>query len=113
MPGQYIDPVAARSKARETFIARRAVEEQKFNAWYAMLLKCPKEEVLDKIPFDYTNMSLQTLIPEWYNEIPDPAVCQAQVAQANETLDKINMIIDAINREGVELLKEYNELYSR
>jgi hypothetical protein len=113
MPGQYLDPVAIRNQARERFISTRAVEEQKFNKWYAALLKCPEDKVLSRIPFDYKDMSMQTLVPEWYAEIPDKAVCEQQVAAANEKINIVNGIIDSINREGLELLNEYNELYSR
>lgn len=113
MSGQYVDPVAIRNRARETFVAKRTMQEQKFNMWYAALLKCPKEKVLDKIPFDYHSMSLQTLIPEWYAEVPNVEVCTQQLQAANEKIDAVNKIIDSINREGLELLNEYNELYSR
>lgn len=112
MSGQYLDPVQLRNKARETFISKRSVQEQNFNKWYASLLKCPKEKVLDKIPFDYEGMTLQSLVPEWYTEVPDPEVCKLQLEEANKKLDIINSIIDGINREGVALLEEYNKLYS-
>ncbi len=108
----YVNPVELRNKARELFISKRSIQEQNFNKWYASLLKCPKEQVLDKIPFDYTNMSLQSLVPEWYAEVPRAEVCTEQVARANEKIDTINQIIDSINREGVALLEEYNKLYS-
>lgn len=106
------DPVAIRDKARETFISCRAAEEQKFNQWYTSLLKCSKERVLDKIPFDYTNWSLRSLIPEWYKEVPDPVICNEQVSGLNAKIDTINDIIADINREGIKLLEEYNTLYS-
>ena len=47
------DAVAIRDNAKEIFIAARAVEEQRFTNWYNSLLKCSKEKVLDRIPFDY------------------------------------------------------------
>lgn len=102
------DVVAARNQARELFISRRAVEEQKFDAWYKSLIQCSKEDVLDKIPFDYTGMSIRTLIPEWYADVPDPAVCSQQVEEANKKIQEINKIIAGINREGIRLLVEYN-----
>lgn len=113
MSGEYVDPVALRNKARETFIAKRTVQEQKFNAWYEALLKCPQDKVLDKIPFDYHNMTLQSLVPEWYVDAPDAATCDEQLKAANEKIDIVNKIIDDLNREGVKRLEEYNELYSR
>lgn len=106
------DAVAIRDKAREIFISCRAAEEQKFAGWYASLLKCSKERVLDKIPFDYTNMSIRSLIPEWYKDVPDPDVCAQQVKEANDKISKINEIIADLNREGQKLLEEYNALYS-
>lgn len=108
----YADPVAERNKAREAFVARRTVEEQKFQAWYQALLKCPKEKVLDKIPFDYADMSIQKEIPEWYAEVPRADVCEKQVAALNEKIDTVNKILYDINQEGLKLLQEYNALYA-
>lgn len=108
-----INPTQLRQKARETFIAMRTKEEQKFNNWYLSLLKCPKEVVLDKIPFDYQDMSLQSLVPEWYVEVPNAEVCEQQVKSLNEKLEIINCIIEEVNKEGLKLLEEYNQLYAR
>lgn len=109
---QVHDVVAIRDKAREIFITRRAAEEQKFERWHKALLKCSKERVLDKIPFDYESMSLRSLCPEWYVEAPNKDVCEQQVREANEKIDQINSIVAEINREGIALLEEYNRLYS-
>lgn len=106
------DPVAIRDKAKEIFISRRAAEEQKFERWYKSLMQCSKEKVLDKIPFDYENMSMRTLVPEWYSDAPDPVKCAEQVEAANAKISQINEIIAEINLEGLKLLEEYNALYS-
>ena len=108
----YKDPVAERNNAKEIWIQRRTVEEQKFNNWYKKLLECPKEKVLDKIPFDYSSMSLQSMIPEWYEEVPDPAVAHNQIVALNEKISVINGIIRELNDEGLALLREYNAMYS-
>lgn len=106
------DPVAMRDKARETWIGRRTIEEQKVEKWHKALMQCSKERVLDKIPFDYTDMSTRTMVPEWYVEVPNPEVCAQQVAALNEKIDQINAIIRDINAEGLEALAEYNSLYA-
>jgi hypothetical protein len=109
----YVDVTALRNKARESFISKRTIQEQQFDKWYKGLLACPKEKVLDKIPFDYTTLSLRTLVPEWYVEVPNQEICDQQIAEANAKIDIINKIISDINGDGVRLLEEYNALYSR
>lgn len=104
------DPAVLRQRAREKFLTRRTLQENKINEWHKSLLRCPKEKVLDKIPFDYTKLTLQDLVPEWYRENPDPAICAQQVADANEKLRVVNDIIKEINAEGVRLLEEYNAM---
>lgn len=108
----YVDVEKARATAKEIVISERAKEEAKFEAWHKGLLKCPVDKVLSKIPFDYENMSLRTLIPEWYEEAPREEVCRQQQEAANEKLAVINNIINEINKEGVELLLEFNRLYA-
>lgn len=106
----YKDPIALRNKARETMIAKRAIEEQKFNTWYQYLCNAPEDLVLSKLPFDYKNMTIQTEIPEWYVEVPDPKVCSEQVAKLNEKIKIVNDIYNELNEEGCRLLEEYNNL---
>ena len=109
--GEHIDPVALRNRAREIFITKRSMQEQNFNTWYAALLNCSKEKVLDKIPFDYSDLSLQKLIPEWYVEAPRKEVCDEQLAKANAMIKQVNAIIEELNKEGLKLLEEYNTLH--
>ncbi len=107
------DAVAIRDNAKEIFIAARAVEEQRFTNWYNSLLKCSKEKVLDRIPFDYEGWTMRTLVPEWYVDKPDPKVCDEQVAEANRKISQINDIIADINAEGLKMLQEFNEAYGK
>ena len=111
--GERIDPVTLRNRARDIFIAKRSIQEQNFNMWYQALLGCSKERVLDKIPFDYSDLSLQKLIPEWYAESPRKEVCDEQLAKANEMIGQVNKIIEDLNAEGLKLLEEYNTLYGQ
>ena len=107
-----IDPVQLRNRAKEIFISRRTIEEQKIQRWLEDLLRCDKEKVLDKIPFDYTELSLQNLIPELYVEFPNPEVVKQQREEANKKLEIINDIYRQNNAEGLRLLEEYNTLYA-
>lgn len=110
--GSYVDVEKARAKAKEIMVSFRAKEEAKFDAWHKNLLKCPEDTVLSKIPFDYKDMSLRTLIPEWYEESPRADVCAQQEKEANEKLAIINGIINELNKKGAELLVEFNRLYA-
>lgn len=106
------DVVAARDKAKEIFVSLRTREEQKVEQWRGRLLQCSKELVLDKLPFDCQTVSLRTMCPELYADIPNPDLCHQQVAAANEMLQRVNEIIADINRGSIELLEEYNRLYN-
>lgn len=110
MEQEMINPAELVRQAREEFVAKRAVNEKKFNDWYAALLKCPKETVLDKIPFDYHNLTLQSLVPEWYSENPDPEVAKAQWEEANKKINSVNEIINLLNKEGLEELQKYRNI---
>ena len=41
MEQEMINPAELVRQAREEFVAKRAVNEKKFNDWYTALLKCP------------------------------------------------------------------------
>lgn len=99
------------TKARETFIAMRTREEQKVERWHRHLMESPQEKILSRIPFDYTNLSTRTEIPEWYKDVPDLNVCKEQVAALNEKLQTIHNILSEINGEAEAALEEYNKLY--
>lgn len=105
------DPSTARDEAREIFITLRTKEEQKIKRWHASLMKCSQEKVLDRIPFDYEDMSLKTLVPEWWADVPDEAVCKEQVAEANKKIVQINDIVREVYKDALTKLEEYNRLY--
>lgn len=107
------DPVLLRNQVRDIFISMRSIEEQKVSKWVRELLSCPKERVLDRIPFSVEGMTLQTLVPEWYVDKPDKEICNQQLQAAREKIDQINQIIYEINKEGIEENKEYKALYER
>lgn len=107
------DPVQLRAQAREHFIKARTQVESSFNNFIATIRTAPDNLIGDKIPFDYKNVTLQELVPEWYKDIPDKDIASQQVAQANEKIAIINDVFKAINAEGVKLLQEYNALYQK
>lgn len=110
---KHEDPITLRNEARDIYISRRSIEEQKINKWVRDLLSCPKERVLDKIPFSVEGMSLQTLVPEWYVEKPDKDICHKQLEEAMEKINQINQIIYEANQEGIKELQEYKLLYEK
>lgn len=105
-----VDPTAAKKKAHEIFISRRANGEQVFNTWKAGWMKCP-DRVREQAEYDFTNSTFSSECPEFYAEFPNPEVAKAQLDKLNERIMSINMLIDSINKEGLERLKEYNALY--
>ena len=106
---EFIDVEKAISRARERFIADRTAMEHTFNDWYRALLGCGKQEVLDRLPYDYTNMSLQTECPELYADIPVQTVCDAQVLALKEKMLFANELVNELNKENLQKLNEYNQ----
>lgn len=103
----FINPVEMQRKAREILVAKRTVYEREVKQWHDNLMQCSKEKILDKIPFDYTDMSLKTLIPELYEEIPKREIVDKQFAEANMKFHIINCIVNECNQEGLKLIQEY------
>lgn len=108
--GEHEDPAVLRSRAREKFIARRTVEEQKLEKWRNALMSAPSNKVADKVPFQLIDLTLQNLIPEWYVELPNPEIAKQQVIAANEKIALVNQVIIDLNKEGIALLEEYNAM---
>ena len=95
---------------REIFVQERTKQETKFNNWKAALLKCSKEQILDKIPFEIENATFQTFIPEWYVDKPNKEIAHQQVVEFNKKIELVNSIVEEFNMKGMELLNEYKGL---
>lgn len=106
----HTNPIELQRLAREKLIAYRSKEETRFNNWKKALLTCGKEEVLDKLPFDVNEISLEGWIPELYKDRPDPDKYKKQLQQANTLIEQVNSIMDELNRKGAVLLEEYNSI---
>ena len=105
------NPIALMNKAKETFIKARTLEEQKFNSALSVIKRLPKEVLSDKLSFNIDEITIQSLVPEWYVEKPNSVICEQQVAAANEKLEEINKINSDLNQESLKALEEYNKLY--
>lgn len=108
---EHADPAALLRESKEILIRQRTIREQQFNNWYHNnLMKCP-ESVLSRIPFDYKNWTLQTLIPEWYVEVPNEEKAKQQLDEANAKIEQINEIMRDIYKQAVAKQAEFKRLY--
>ena len=105
------DPAILQRENIATMIKARTIEEQKVESWNRVLLSMPKDKVLDKIPFDCSNLTLKEQVPEVYKDNPCADIVEAQIAAFNEKIDIINSILQQINAEGEELHREFKALY--
>lgn len=113
IPLHSIDPAQKEKEHRERFIMERTMEEEKFDRWYRnVLLTAPKEQILDKIPFDYSDMSIKTMIPEWFVDKPNPEVANQQVDEFQEKLNIIMNIFYEANKESIRLQQEFDAISS-
>lgn len=113
----YVDPVKLANEAKEIMVSERTLRVDAFNKWYQKFMqevdKPRVKEKLDLLPFDYKALSIQTLIPEWFVEVPNAEIAKQQVIEANKKIDMINEIFNELNKEGVEKLKAFKELFER
>ena len=108
---EHADPAALLRESKEILIRERTIREQSFNNWYNNnLLKCP-ETVLSRIPFDYKGWTLQSLIPEWYEEVPNEEIAKKQLDEANAKIDQINDIMRDIYKQALIKQAEFKKLY--
>lgn len=105
-----VDPAVARKEAYELFITQRAHGERTFNEWKASWMSCP-EKTRARASYDFTNSTFNSECPEFYVEHPDATVAKAQLDKLNERIMDVNMLIDSINKEGLESILEYKKLY--
>lgn len=108
--GEHEDPAVLRQRAREKFIAKRTLEEQRIDKWRNALLAAPADKIASKIPFPLTDLTIQVLVPEWYKDLPDANIAKEQLRVANEKVAIVNQVIVELNKEGIALLEQYNAL---
>ena len=106
---EHIDVKKAIATAREAFIADRTQAEYRFNEWYTGLLGCSKEDVLDKLPYNYDNMSFKTECPAFYEDIPNEMDCVEQLLALNEKMNIANNIVNELNKDNLIKLEQYRK----
>lgn len=94
---------------RDAFITARAKQEQEFEVWYNGLKKLPAE-YLSRLSYDYQNLSMRDLVPEWYKAEPNQAIADEQVDKLNAMIQEANELYLEINKAGLELNKEFDRL---
>jgi hypothetical protein len=95
---------------RDEFIAKRSQEEVNFNSWLNSVKALP-EDIRSRIPFDINQLTIQSMIPEWYKEVQDKATASAQVANLNKYIEQVNQIVEQYNlEETVEHVNSFNAL---
>ena len=108
--GEHEDPAVLRARAREKFVAKRTLEEQRWDKWRNALINVPVDKIAAKLSFPLTDLTLQNLVPEWYKDLPNAQIASAQVQEANQKIAQVNQIILELNKEGIKLLEEYNAI---
>ena len=99
-----------KSKAQMDFIAARTKEEQIHDNWLASLLKCAKEKVLSKIPFDVEHFTFREAWPEAFADEINVEVYKQQFEELNRKKQLVNQIIYEMNADAEKLLAEYQAL---
>ncbi len=89
-------------KAEQNYLSARITEEQKFQTWINGCKSLP-EEITSKIPFDINTVTLQQLIPEWYNDDMNQEEASRQVANLNSTIEQVNQYVLALNERAIAM----------
>lgn len=101
------DATQKRNEVREYIVSMRAKYEQQVEDWRNSLTKTSKTLVQDKIDFDFSELTLRTLVPEWYEQTPNPEVWKQQVTEANAKFDHVNNIIQELNEQQYKVYEEF------
>lgn len=101
-----VDPTKLAAKYREYIVSSTALFQKEFNTWYQNLLKVPKEDVLPYIDFDYSDWTLETLMPSLFAEVPDPDQYEKEREELNVKIEKINDVFRRYHRESAAILTE-------
>lgn len=101
----------ANKRSREAFIRERSRQEVQVKEWSDKLKasSCEKIKALD-LP---TDLTLETLVPEYYNEVVDKEKAHKQYEEMTKLFQKVNDIIDEYVQEAEKCLSEYQELSSQ
>lgn len=102
------DQQRAYLKAREAFIAERALYEKQFMEWYNGFMKCTK--LHEHIPFEFRGWTVQEKCPELYVEYPNMDVATKQMDEFEAPIHQIDEIAHQINLKGYEEYQKYLEL---
>lgn len=105
-----VDPTKLASKYKEYIVSCTALFQKEFNTWFQNLLKVPKEDVLPYINFDYSEWSLETLMPSLFAEVPDPDQYEKERTALNEKIEKINEVFRKYHRESAVILTEAKQV---
>lgn len=105
-----VDPNKLAAKYREFIVSSTALFQKEFNTWYQSLMKVPKEEVIPHIDFDYSDWTLETLMPSLFAEVPDPDKYEEERIALNEKIEKINNVFRAYHKEGAVILTQARQL---
>lgn len=98
-------------KAREDFVHKRTKQELDVKAW-AEKIKKVNPEVLSGVELP-EDISLRSLIPELYEDEPNPEIYHSQYVKAVQLFDQVNAIAEKYNQEAKKCLLEYQELSSQ
>lgn len=105
--------IKARDRAREDFIADRALYEQQFNTWYEKFLKCTK--LHEEVTFDFHGWTIQNQVPELYVESPNEQIAneqmqalEAKIRQIDELAHSYNLKAHQKHLELIELRAQQN-----
>ena len=98
-------------RVSQQLLADRAKQEMMFAQWVERAKKLP-DSIKAQISFD-ENATLRTILPELYEERPNPEKYKAQYNAWLEKEKIINDLVAAYNKEAIECLSAAEALYSK
>ena len=90
---------------REYFTSERSKQEVLVAQW-ASKLQQADAKVLEELGIS-PNITLKSLIPELYEDEPNPTVYAEQYEAANELFARVNAYVDKYNAEALKALEQY------
>lgn len=90
---------------REYFTSERSKQEILVAQWAAKLQQADPK-VLEELGIS-PNITLKSLMPELYEDEPNPAIYDSQYESANALFAKVNAYVDKYNAEALKALEQY------
>ena len=108
----FEDPAELIRKYKENITIKRTLEKKDFDTWKAGILAC-SDDFRAKLPYDVTTLTHEEMYSQLYEDWPDRDLYEQQYAEAYKKIMEINEIVNDLNKQALEYLKQSAQLENK